>query len=206
MKVAATSGCERQRSLQRRQRLSSPSVTDFCKRRAELGNRIKRASTSCLPPEASTSPARNSLTNAVALSSSRTVPLRASVDVANLHQSYNGSHQYNYAAKHDGQLFFSATNGGTTTTGDFSTSNPEAKYYAPLEQLSTDLTNNTVGRYNFITPDQYNDMHTALSGGFTYNGIHYTGDSAQIAQGDNFFRSLCHSLWPRMLTRITVRL
>jgi hypothetical protein len=29
-------------------------------------------------------------------------------------------------------------------------------------------------------------MHTALTGGFTYHGVHYTGDSAQIAQGDNF--------------------
>ena len=29
-------------------------------------------------------------------------------------------------------------------------------------------------------------MHTALSGGFKYNGVQLTGDSAQIAQGDNF--------------------
>ncbi len=29
-------------------------------------------------------------------------------------------------------------------------------------------------------------MHTALSGGFTYNGVHYTGNDAGIAQGDNF--------------------
>ena len=25
-----------------------------------------------------------------------------------------------------------------------------------------------------------------MTGGFTYNGVHYTGDSANIAQGDNF--------------------
>ncbi len=48
------------------------------------------------------------------------------------------------------------------------------------------LKNKTVARYNLITPDQYNDMHTALTGGFTYNEVHYTGDSANIAQGDNF--------------------
>ncbi len=95
---------------------------------------------------------------------------------------YNGSNQYNFAAKHDGQLFFAATNGGDNTTP----SNPEASHYAPLQQLQTDLTNNTVGRYNVITPDQYNDMHTALTGGFTYNGVTYTGDAANIAQGDNF--------------------
>ncbi len=29
-------------------------------------------------------------------------------------------------------------------------------------------------------------MHSALTGGFTYNGVHYTGDQAAIAQGDNF--------------------
>ncbi len=57
---------------------------------------------------------------------------------------------------------------------------------APLQQLQTDLTNNTVARYNLITPDQYNDLHTGLSAGFTYNGTHYTGDQAAIAQGDNF--------------------
>ena len=48
------------------------------------------------------------------------------------------------------------------------------------------LASNNVGSYNLITPDQFNDMHTGLSGGFTYNGIHFTGDAAQIAQGDNF--------------------
>ncbi len=32
----------------------------------------------------------------------------------------------------------------------------------------------------------FNDMHTALTGGFTYHSNHLTGDSAQIAQGDNF--------------------
>jgi hypothetical protein len=53
--------------------------------------------------------------------------------------------------------------------------------------LSNDsATNPTVGAYNWITPNQYNDMHTALNGGFTYNGTHFTGDQAQIAQGDNF--------------------
>ena len=62
--------------------------------------------------------------------------------------------------------------------------------YAPLEQLAADLTSNAVARYNVITPDQYNDMHTALSGGFTYNGTHYTGDLAQVAQGDNFLSIL----------------
>jgi len=89
--------------------------------------------------------------------------------------AYNGSNQYNYAPKHNPMVFFSATNGSSS-----------AANYAPLQQLQTDLTNNTVARYNWISPDQFNDMHTALTGGFTYNGMHYTGDQASIAQGDNF--------------------
>ncbi len=48
-----------------------------------------------------------------------------------------------------------------------STNNPAVVHYAPLEQLQTDLNNGSCARYNLITPDQYNDMHTALSGGFT---------------------------------------
>jgi hypothetical protein len=95
---------------------------------------------------------------------------------------YNGSNQYNFAPKHDGQLFFASTNGGNNATP----SNPEAPFYAPLQQLTTDLNNNTVARYNFITPDQFNDSHSTLTGGFTYKGVHYTGDQASIAQGDNF--------------------
>src|ERR1041384_1043003 len=41
-----------------------------------------------------------------------------------------------------------------------------------------------------ITPNQYNDAHSTLSGGFDYNGVHYTGDSANIAQGDNFLAQI----------------
>jgi len=33
-------------------------------------------------------------------------------------------------------------------------------------------------------------MHTALTGGFTYKGVHYTGDAANIAQGDNFLSQI----------------
>jgi hypothetical protein len=95
---------------------------------------------------------------------------------------YNGSHQYNFATKHDGQLFFTDTNGGNDPTP----SNPEVSHYSPLQRLKIDLERNTVAEYNLITPDQYNDMHTALTNGFTYNGVAYTGDAAAIAQGDNF--------------------
>jgi hypothetical protein len=112
-----------------------------------------------------------------------TVPLNnVSGTIAGYQNPYNGSNQYNFATKHDGQLYFNATNGGNNTTP----SNPLSANYAPLQQLATDLANNTVARYNLITPDQFNDMHTPLTAGFTYKGTHYTGDQASIAQGDNF--------------------
>ena len=84
---------------------------------------------------------------------------------------YNGTTQYNYAVKHNPMAFFS----------DTATEN-----VYPLAQLFTDLSQNTVGRYNWITPDQYNEQHSSLTGGFTYQGVHYTGDQSAVAAGDNF--------------------
>ncbi|MDE2021264.1 MAG: phosphoesterase, partial [Patescibacteria group bacterium] len=122
-------------------------------------------------------PDANSLTGTVASRNQWTVPLSSfSGTSAAYTNPYNSSHQYNYAPKHNGPLFFTTTNGGTTTAGDYSTSNPEVPHYLPLQALERDLTKNKAGKFNIITPDQYNDMHTELSGGFTYNGIHYTGD------------------------------
>jgi hypothetical protein len=97
---------------------------------------------------------------------------------------YNGSDQYNYAAKHNPTVFFTATNGGNNP----GTSNPLAGDYAPLQQLASDLTGNTVASYNWITPDQYNDMHSALTTNFTYDGVTYLAgtDAEKIALGDNF--------------------
>ncbi len=84
---------------------------------------------------------------------------------------YNGSTQYNYAPKHNPMAFFVDT---------------LVQNVYPLAQLFDDLNHNKAGRYNWITPDQFNDAHSTLSGGFTYHGMHYTGDAANIAQGDNF--------------------
>jgi hypothetical protein len=113
-------------------------------------------------------------TNTVAPQSQWTVPNAnfSGANAATYTNAYNGSNQYNYAAKHNPFVFFQ---------DDYNAQN-----YAPLQQLSTDLANNAVADFNWITPDQYNDMHTALNGGFTYNGVHYTGNDAGIAQGDNF--------------------
>ena len=127
------------------------------------------------------------LTSTVAPQSAWTVPLASfSGTNATYTNPYNGSHQWNFACKHEGSLFFLDTNGSSLSAANTSTTNPEVSHYAPLQQLATDLANNAVAQYNVITPDQYNDMHTALSNGFTYNGTHYTGDLAQVAQGDNF--------------------
>lgn len=90
---------------------------------------------------------------------------------------FNGSHQYSYAVKHDPMAFFTD-----------SMDTPDA--YRTFDQLQSDLANNTYAQFNWITPDQYNDMHTVLSGGFTYNGVHYTGDEAAIAAGDNFLSQI----------------
>jgi hypothetical protein len=130
-------------------------------------------------------PGANSLTSTVAPQDQWTVPLkRFSGTSADYTNPYNGSHQYDFAPKHDGTLFFTATNGGN----DFSPSNPEAEFYAPLQQLQTDLDDNTVARYSLITPDQFNDMHSSLNTNFTYNGMTFTHNTDQeaIATGDNF--------------------
>jgi phosphatidylinositol-3-phosphatase len=90
---------------------------------------------------------------------------------------YNSTLQYNYAVKHNPQAFFNDTNGGNDT----STSNPLSHNYAPLQQLAFDLAHDRVADYVWITPNQYNDQHSGLTGGFA--GL--TGDAAMIKQGDN---------------------
>jgi len=108
-----------------------------------------------------------------------TVPINSfSGNFASGVNQFNGSTQFNYAAKHNPQAFFTDSNGGDDPTP----ANPLSHRYAPLQQLFTDLANNSVAQYNWITPDQFNDQHTALKGGF--QGL--TGDAANIKQGDNF--------------------
>jgi hypothetical protein len=119
------------------------------------------------------------LTNVVLPENQWTVPLDSfSGNFASGVNQFNGSTQFNYAAKHNPQVFFTDSNGGDDTTP----SNPLSHNYAPLQQLFVDLANNSVADYNWITPNQFNDMHTALSGGF----MGLTGDAAKIRQGDHF--------------------
>jgi hypothetical protein len=84
---------------------------------------------------------------------------------------YYGTKQYDYAVKHNPMAFFPDT---------------MVQNVYPLAQFFADLTNGTVAQYTWITPNQFNDAHSALKGGFTYHGTLYTGDQAAIATGDNF--------------------
>lgn len=112
-----------------------------------------------------------------------TVPLKSlSGNFVSGVNQFNGSNQFNYAAKHNPQVFFSDTNGGN----DPSTSNPLRLQYAPLQQFFVDLANNNVARFNWITPNQFNDQHTTLAAGF--KGL--TGDAAKILQGDSFLQQV----------------
>jgi hypothetical protein len=109
-----------------------------------------------------------------------TVPLVSLSGVfgpGNYLNAFNDSIQYNYAPKHNPMVFFADTNGGNNLT----TSNPLAQNYAPLQQLAFDLADDRVADYNWITPDQFNDMHSGLTGGFA--GL--TGDASNIKSGDN---------------------
>jgi hypothetical protein len=128
-------------------------------------------------------------TNTVAQKSQYEVPLTSfSGTSASYTNPYNGSNQYNYAAKHNPEVFFNATNGGNDPTS----ANSQAQNYAPLQQLQSDLNNNTVSRFNWITPDQFNDMHSSLNTSFTYNGVTYAANTDQeaVALGDNFLSQI----------------
>ena len=128
--------------------------------------------------------AANQLTNSVLPQNQWTVPLAsfAGTFASGNTNAYNGAPQYDYAAKHNPQVFFTDTNGGNDATP----ANALASHYAPLQQLQTDLTNNTVANYVWITPNQFNDMHTTLAGG--YKSL--TGDAAKIKQGDDFLSQI----------------
>ena len=128
--------------------------------------------------------ASNQLTNVVLPQFDWFVPINSfsGVFTPGTANPFNGSNQYNYAAKHNPMVFFTDANGGNNATP----SNPLSSHYAPLQQLFTDLAAGTVADYNWISPDQFNDMHTTLSAG--YKGL--TGDPAKILQGDDFLRQI----------------
>jgi len=83
---------------------------------------------------------------------------------------YNGTTEYNYAVKHNPMAFFPDTQNQNCYT---------------FKRFWTDLAENKVGRYNWITPDQYNEMHSSLPHGYIYHGTKFRGNQAAIAEGDN---------------------
>jgi len=64
-----------------------------------------------------------------------------------------------YAPKHDPFIFFRDVSGTTPSkTNAFCVA-----HHKPLTALATDMTNNTVAAYNFITPNLCNDMHDSCA-------------------------------------------
>lgn len=78
----------------------------------------------------------------------------------------------NYAPKHDPFIFFRDVSGSTPSkTNAFC-----AAHHKALTALATDLANNTVAAYNYITPNLCHDMHSNSC----------TGSSDPIKQGDTW--------------------
>ena len=64
--------------------------------------------------------------------------------------------QNNYVVRHDPMVFFNDVNGNVAYMN---------AHVRPYTEFATDLLNNTVARYNFITPNLTNDMHNPACSG-----------------------------------------
>ncbi len=84
---------------------------------------------------------------------------------------YNGTPHYSYTVKHNPMQFFTDT---------------QNRNVYPLTKFWEDLAGNKLGRYNWVTPNSFNEMHSHLPQGFLYHGTLFSGNQAAIAQGDNF--------------------
>jgi hypothetical protein len=104
-----------------------------------------------------------------------TAPTKSASGITGPVNPYYKTTQFNYAVKHNPMAFFADT--------------ATANVY-PLDQFFADLDGDSLARYSWITPNQFNDAHSALIGGFTYHGTLFTGDQASIAQGDNFLATV----------------
>ncbi len=96
---------------------------------------------------------------------------------------YYNTKQYNYASKHNPMAFFNDTQSQNLATfGQL-----RSTIAANTLSISNPTPTNNFGQYNWITPNQYNDMHSSLSTSFTYNGTTYASNDQQaVAIGDNF--------------------
>jgi hypothetical protein len=84
---------------------------------------------------------------------------------------YNGTPHYSYTVKHNPMEFFTDT---------------QNRNVYPLTKFWEDLAGNKLGRYNWVTPNSFNEMHSHLPRGFLYHGTLFSGNQAAIAQGDHF--------------------
>ncbi len=124
-------------------------------------------------------------TNTVAQKSQYEVPLTSfSGTSASYTNPYNGSNQYNYAAKHNPEVFFNATNGGNDPTS----ANSQAQNYAPLQQLSDGPEQQ---QRRALQLDHAGSVQRHAFG--VEHGLHLQrrhlrrgNDAEQIALGDNF--------------------
>ncbi len=79
----------------------------------------------------------------------------------------------NYAPKHNPFVFFDDVTGTNNVNYAYGIA-----HIRPYPELATDLANNTIARYNFITPNLCDDMHNSCS-----------PVSNSIKQGDNWLAS-----------------
>lgn len=80
------------------------------------------------------------------------------------------SNKYPYAVRHNPFVYFDDVTGKKNTSSAYCIS-----HIRPYDELARDLASNSVARYNFITPNVWNDMHDGRAP--AYN---------QVAQGDDW--------------------
>ncbi len=101
---------------------------------------------------------------------------------------YYNTNQYNYAVKHNPMAFFTDTATQNTMTFDKLRSDLSADTVTVSHPTAT----NNFGQYNWITPNQFNDMHSGLSTAFSYAGQTFLAGTDQnaVAVGDNFLATI----------------
>ena len=89
----------------------------------------------------------------------------------------NNGTQFNYAVKHNPVPFFAYNVGATAANGYTPQANDPfgVAHNQPLQQFYQDLQSGNVGKFNYITPNQYNDMHSLRN-----------NSTDLIAQGDQW--------------------
>lgn len=93
-----------------------------------------------------------------------------------------GSHLYE--PKHDPYVYFD-----DQTNNRSASSSKCISHIRPFAQLDADLANNTVARYNFITPNMCDDMHDACNGNAISHGDTWLKDHLPAILNSTAYRS-----------------